>query len=88
MFQYYLKAISPSPWTYDCCTSRVLKSKWTKKIVENVVISVFLPQRLSDKSLPVHSAVEKALQARRQASLIWSILCHVWSNPANAVGWK
>lgn len=34
------------------------------------------------------SGVEKALQAHRQASLIWSILCHVWSNPAKAVGWK
>ena len=34
------------------------------------------------------SGVEKALQVRRQACLIWSILCHVWSNPAKAVGWK
>lgn len=34
------------------------------------------------------SGVEKAFQAHRQASLIWSIVCHVWSNPANAAGWK
>lgn len=31
---------------------------------------------------------EKALHVHRQAPLIWSILCHVWSNPAKAVGWK
>lgn len=34
------------------------------------------------------TGVEKVLPACRRATLIWSISCHVWSNPTEAAGWK
>lgn len=87
-------------WTYYTWWWKSLWDIWSryeqgasvkvdKEKVNIVIISVFLPQRLGQKFAgALSSGVEKALQARRQASLIWSIQCHVWSNHAKAVGWK
>lgn len=42
----------------------------------------------TDSAGALSTGVEKVLPACRQASLIWSISCHVWSNPTEAAGWK
>lgn len=74
---------------HDPYVSRVHSSAWTKKTLPCYYLWIHATKTFRQISAgALSSGVEKALQARRQASLIWSILCHVWSNPTEAVGWK